>query len=282
MFQAVLSASPVLSQEDLKRFALGVSPQWDIECDQLLRTAVSRLADRDEPHSHMVLILDKYLQKLPWESISILRTRSVSRMPSLHSLIGLSIQKETESQSILKQGVDTRQVFYVLDPDANLGHSQDRFKEWFSSKPDWEGVCGVAPDSGQLEEAVANKDLYIYVGHGAGARFLDSQAVLKRQMRAASLLFGCSSAALAVRGDQEGQGIILNYLIAGCPFVLGNLWDVTDRDIDRFTKALLESWLSAGSGAPLLDYMGPSRQATHLKHLIGAAPVVYGLPVHLL
>lgn len=54
-----------------------------------------------------------------------------------------------------------------------------------------------------------------YVGHGAGARFLDSQALLKRQMRAASLLFGCSSAALAVRGDQEGQGIILNYLMAG-------------------------------------------------------------------
>ncbi|XP_073323552.1 separin isoform X2 [Pagrus major] len=281
MLKAVLSASPVLSQEDLKRFALGVSPQWDMECDQLLRATVSRLAGRDEPRGHVVLILDKYLQKLPWESISILRSRSVSRMPSLHSLIGLSIQKETEPQSILKQGVDTKQVFYVLDPDANLGNSQDRFKEWFSSNLDWKGVCGAAPDSGQLEEAVATKDLYIYVGHGAGARFLDSQAVLKRQMRAASLLFGCSSAALAVRGDQEGQGIILNYLIAGCPFVLGNLWDVTDRDIDRFTKALLESWLSAGSGAPLLDYMGPSRQATHLKYLIGAAPVVYGLPVHL-
>lgn len=65
------------------------------------------------------------------------------------------------------------------------------------------------------------------------------------------------------------------------PFVLGNLWDVTDRDIDRFTKALLEAWFSAGPGAPLLAYMGSSRQATHLKHLIGAAPVVYGLPVHL-
>ncbi|KAI3370171.1 hypothetical protein L3Q82_024954, partial [Scortum barcoo] len=217
MLKAVLSASYALSQEDLKRFALGVSSQWDTECDQLLHTAVSRLADRDEPHGHVVLILDKYLQKLPWESISILRPRSVSRMPSLHSLIGLSIQKEIDSHSILKQGVDTRKVFYLLDPDANLGNSQDRFKEWFSS----------------------------YVGHGAGARFLDSQAVLKRQMRAASLLFGCSSAALAVRGNQEGQGIILNYLIAGCPFVLGNLWDVTDRDIDRFTKALLESWLSA-------------------------------------
>lgn len=56
---------------------------------------------------------------------------------------------------------------------------------------------------------------FSYVGHGAGARFLDSQSVLKQQMRAASLLFGCSSAALAVRGDQEAHGIILNYLMSG-------------------------------------------------------------------
>ncbi|XP_062256226.1 separin [Platichthys flesus] len=281
MLKALLSASPLLSQEELQRFALGVSPHWPAECCQLLHTALSRPSERDEPRGHVVLILDKYLQKLPWESISILKSHSVSRMPSLHSLIGLSIQKVNDSQSVLRQGVDTKKAFYVLDPDANLGNSQDRFKEWFSSNPDWEGVCGVAPDSGQLEEAVANKDLYIYVGHGAGARFLDGQTVLKTQIRAASLLFGCSSAALAVRGDQEAQGIILNYLIAGCPFALGNLWDVTDRDIDRFTKALLESWFAAGPGAPLLEHMGPSRQATNLKHLIGAAPVAYGLPVYL-
>ncbi|KAM3877857.1 LOW QUALITY PROTEIN: separin [Diretmus argenteus] len=281
MLKAVLSASSSLSQGELRRFALGVLPEWDEECDHLLQTAVSRLADKDEPRGHVVLILDKHLQKLPWESISCLRPCSVTRMPSLHSLLGHCIQRESDPQCILKQGVDTRQVFYVLDPDANLGNSQERFKESFSSKPDWEGVCGVAPDSGQLGEAVATKDLYIYVGHGAGARFLDGQKVLKQDMRAASLLFGCSSAALAVRGDLEGTGIILNYLMAGCPLVLGNLWDVTDRDIDRFTKALLDSWLSAGPGAPLLDHMDPSRQATNLKHLIGAAPVVYGLPIHL-
>ncbi|XP_006807618.1 separin [Neolamprologus brichardi] len=281
MLKVLLSASPVLSEDDLKRFTLGVSPQWDTECDQLLHTAVSQLLQRDEPRNHVVLILDKYLQKLPWESIPVLKSSSVSRMPSLHSLLGLSIQKETDSESILRRGVDAKKVFYVLDPDDNLGNSQERFKDWFCSKPDWEGVCGAAPALGRLEEAVATKDVYIYVGHGAGARFLDSQAVLKRPLRAASLLFGCSSGALAVRGQQEGNGIVLNYIIAGCPFILGNLWDVTDRDIDRFTKALLESWFSAGSGAPLLDFMGSSRQATHLKYLIGSAPVVYGLPVHL-
>ena len=57
--QVVLSASPLLSKEDLKRFALGFSPQWDMECDCLLNTAVSQLSKRDEPRSHVVLILDK-------------------------------------------------------------------------------------------------------------------------------------------------------------------------------------------------------------------------------
>lgn len=33
----------------------------------------------------------------------------------------------------------------------------------FHSRPDWEGVCGVAPDSRQLEEAVSTKDLYMWV-----------------------------------------------------------------------------------------------------------------------
>lgn len=59
MFQVVLSASAVLSQEDLKRFGLGVCPQWDTECDHLLQSTVSRLADRNEPQNHVVLILDK-------------------------------------------------------------------------------------------------------------------------------------------------------------------------------------------------------------------------------
>ncbi|XP_072307616.1 separin [Eucyclogobius newberryi] len=282
MLKALLSAAPVLSEDDLRAFAFGVCPQWDSHCEQLLQDAVSQLLDRDEPAGHVVLILDKHLHKLPWETVSFLKSRSVSRMPSLHSLIALSIDKEITPRSVLKQGVDTKEVFYVLDPDGNLENSKDRFKECFSSRSDWDGVCGEAPDSAKLMEAVSAKDLYIYVGHGAGARFLDSQAVLKQQMRAASLLFGCSSAALAARGEQEAQGIVLYYLTAGCPFVLGNLWDVTDRDIDRFTKALLESWFGSGPGAPLLDFMGPARQAPILKHLIGAAPVVYGLPIHLL
>ncbi|XP_071231967.1 separin [Salvelinus alpinus] len=281
MLKAVLSASPLLSQSQLQWFAQGVCVDQGKQCVDLLQTAAAVLAERPEPEGHVVLILDKYLQKLPWESISCLRPCSVTRMPSLHSLLGHCALKESDPGCVLNGGVDPKQVFYVLNPDGNLGDTEERFKQSFTSEQHWQGVCGVAPDPDQLQDAVTAKDLYIYVGHGAGARFLDGQRILKKEMRAASLLFGCSSAALAVRGEMEGTGIILNYLMAGCPLILGNLWDVTDRDIDRFTKALLESWLSAGPGASLLDHMALSRQATHLKHLIGAAPVVYGLPIHL-
>ncbi|KAJ8417624.1 hypothetical protein AAFF_G00224670 [Aldrovandia affinis] len=277
--KAVLSASPFLSAQDLHSLAGGLCPGRMEESLAALQGAVLVLKDRAEPQGHVVLVLDKYLQKLPWENILCLISRTVTRMPSLHFLLGHCALRELEPDCVLNRGVDPQKVFYVLNPDANLKDTEERFKDWFTSEAAWQGVCGTAPSPEQLQEAVATKDLYIYVGHGAGARFLDSRRLLKQELKAAALLFGCSSAALAVNGELEGVGVIINYLMAGCPLVLGNLWDVTDRDIDRFTKALLQSWLSAGRGAALLDHMASSRQATYLKHLIGAAPVVYGLPI---
>lgn len=191
--QVVLAASPGMTQEDLQQLAWGFSPDWDAECDSLLHAAVSKVTDQEEPRDHVVLILDKvrlnplkgqgqspyelfsfvrskmsmfilssvlshlqYLQKLPWESMRVMKSLSVSRMPSLHSLVGLCVQKEVRldlchscyplfefcvdsfscvqvnSLSVLQQGVDRKQAFYVLDPDGNLAETRNRFKEWFS------------------------------------------------------------------------------------------------------------------------------------------------------
>ena len=75
-----------------------------------------------------------------------------------------------------------------------------------------------------------------------------------------------------------------------CLAVLANLWDVTDKDIDRFTVALLDQWLpapgmaaaaSAAAATPcLLTAVARAREACVLKHLVGGAPVVYGAPVY--
>jgi len=47
---------------------------------------------------------------------------------------------------------------------------------------------------------------------------------------------GCGSGALKGVGNQslfEPGGAVLGYLFAGSPAVVGNLWSVTDRDLDR-------------------------------------------------
>ncbi len=104
--------------------------------------------------------------------------------------------------------------------------------------------------------------------------------------------------------------------------MVANLWDVTDKDIDRFSAAVLRSWTgpSAHASAPMLHSSGAGTQASFgsvaraadaagcegrddradgaeglkkcmsgsvasnrseckLPHLIGAAPVCYGVPV---
>jgi len=81
--------------------------------------------------------------------------------------------------------------------------------------------------------------------------------------------------------------------LPGCPAAVGNLWDVTDRDIDRYTRAVLDEWTTApGREAdphpPAVDPPGglacmghavkTHRTKCRLPHLIGAAPVCYGLP----
>ncbi len=86
---------------------------------------------------------------------------------------------------------------------------------------------------------------------------------------------------------------------------MANLWDVTDMDIDRFSRALLKQWLakcdaadpseatSSGgggvqrnlgedgghSGACVGLTVAQSRAACRLRHLIGAAPVCWGVPL---
>ena len=133
-----------------------------------------------------------------------------------------------------------------------------------------------------------------------------------------SLLMGCSSARLVGKGVGEPDGMVASLLTAGAPAVVGALWDVTDKDIDRYTCSLLTGWLggddaadssSGGSGgagdryshrrtpaastagdehcvvsppppsAALSVAIGAARGVCRLPYLIGSAPVCSGMPV---
>ena len=79
----------------------------------------------------------------------------------------------------------------------------------------------------------------------------------------------------------EPEGIALIYLCAGAPCVVGNLWDVTDRDIDRYCITLLEKFLGSNDGQSLAKCVAEARGSCKMRHIVGLAPVCYGVPVHL-
>ncbi|CAN1263569.1 ESP1 [Linum perenne] len=60
---------------------------------------------------------------------------------------------------------------------------------------------------------------------------------------------GCSSGCLTLTGSYIPEGAPLYYLLAGSPVVVSNLWQVTDKDIDRFSKAMLDAWMQERSNA---------------------------------
>ncbi|NXG58241.1 ESPL1 protein, partial [Hemiprocne comata] len=242
LLKVVLNAAPLLTPRDVQALAFGLCPTQPRQAQLLLQEAVEKhRACTKQSSGSLVLVLDKHLQKLPWESMTCLKAVPVTRLPSLHFLLSYSLaQKQT--RSVLSRGVDPSSTFYVLNPHSNLLGTEKQFRGWFErwveilrswecvwgwsvpptlayhlscSEPGWKGVTGAVPSPVQIQAALQEHDLYIYMGHGAGARFLDSQTLSRLDCRSVALLFGCSSAALAVRGDLEGSGIVLSYIMAG-------------------------------------------------------------------
>lgn len=79
--------------------------------------------------------------------------------------------------------------------------------------------------------------------------------------------------------------------------MIANLWDVTDRDIDKLTQAVFDKMRltpetgreksleksneSETDGISIVRALAESREVCKLKYITGAAPVVYGIPFYL-
>ncbi|XP_031458631.1 separin isoform X2 [Phasianus colchicus] len=215
LLKAVLNAAALLSPADVRALAVGLCPAQPSRAQLLLQEALDKQkSSTREPGGSVILVLDKHLQKLPWESMACLRDLPVTRLPSLRFLLSYALTQR-QANSVLCRGIDPSRTFYILNPQNNLSSTEERFRSWFESEPGWRGVTGSVPSQEQMQAALLEHDLYIYAGHGAGARLMDGQTIAQLQCRAVALLFGCSSAALAVRGSLEGAGIVLKYIMAG-------------------------------------------------------------------
>lgn len=197
-------------------------------------------ATQERPHTF--LLLDRHLHNIPWESLPVLETQSVTRVPSLAYLRDRMVAAERER---IPRGPDgtyilpSRKTCYVLNPSGDLARSETRFGPWLASQKSrgWAGAVGRAPLDllSQLEES----DLFLYFGHGGGEQYLGSPNMLRRLPRcAAAMLWGCSSGQLRDEGAFDPQGLPHDYLLAGCPALLACLWDTTDKELDHVAESV--------------------------------------------
>lgn len=123
-------------------------------------------------------------------------------------------------------------------------------------------------------------ELLVYCGHGAGEKYYHSERILKlKRVACAILLFGCSSGRVKQEGIFGPDGAVISYLRVGSPCVLAMLWDVTDKDVDKLSLALITEWLLKKPAESLSSVLERSRCVCKLQHLNGLAAVCYGLPL---
>ena len=235
--------------------------------------------DQNGDAVQVALILDHSVQALPWETAFGLMGHGINndlyRIPSLPCFASTS-RKDT---------ISLHSCYYSINPSGDLTSTQATFEDWFKGIPGWTGTAGSPPDAKELAKELQTKDLFVYCGHGGGEQYISIPRLRSLGTCASALLMGCSSGRLKWHADGlfEPYGIVLSYVLAGCPTAIANLWDVTDRDIDRFCQAVLTKWLSKASlpSTRTGQIVHDARDACKLRHLIGAAPVCYGLPTTL-
>ena len=219
-----------------------------------------------EENGHTVLILDKRLHCFPWESLPCLEGQSVTRLPSLTCLRDriLMMQQQHKTSPGFSFHVDPHDGAYVLNPSGDLQHTQATLESPLSLLHGWSSTVNTAPTETDIAESLASRSLYLYFGHGSGGQYIRSRTIRKLNRCAVALLMGCSSGMLSEAGEFEPHGTPINYMHAGAPAVVGTLWDITDKDIDRFSVRLFERW-----GL----FNGQNEQTTPAKMIRSRSPV---------
>lgn len=237
---------------------------------QKLHALVPSLYDSQEP---VILVLDRAIWSLPWESAS--PSSVITRLPAVEAIRVLEKKR-------CDQGARPKPGYYVINPGKDLVNTESVVKSLVDDN-NWEGVSGAIPLPEEVLLGMQSSKVYLYAGHGAGATYVPPARVAAMSSPPPpSLLMGCSSVATPVPLSHsvglEPQGPVWSYLVGGSPAVVGALWDVTDKDLDKLTNEVLTNWKDPTNVGQLLEALAAGRKVTKLEWINAAAMVVYGLP----
>jgi separase len=173
--------SPKLQDEELEDFIYFILDLYqfqgtpvalaDIDIDEIvveLRLALEDFAAKSRDllvpleDAHIFLVLDKNVQGLPWESIPILKGKSVSRIPCMSFLLD-RIALPSYDAAVKGVVIDPSRTYYVMNPGGDLKHTQKKFEPWAASMHSvgWRGIVGRKPMELEMADGLEKSDLFM-------------------------------------------------------------------------------------------------------------------------
>ena len=241
-----------------------------------LRSYHEACEDASGKDQHLILVLDKRLQAFPWESLPYLENASASRIGSMLSLRQrILAMRQTSDDETVHQAhgchmVSRKSGTYILNPSTDLTNTESMLSAPLAKLAEagnakWTSMVKQVPTEDDFRTALTDTSMMLYFGHGSGAQYIRPRTIRKLDKCSKVVwLMGCSSGAVTEYGELEPSAVPLAYLMAGreddsraaesdpdlaqeteigrCMAVLATLWDVTDKDIDRFSLAVGEEW----------------------------------------
>lgn len=217
------------------------------------------------------LTLPDLLIALPIEALPFLRDsiclRSVAGIPK-RALVGHGALRKS----------------FVVNPNGDCRATQDNVLPLLEAAG-WKGNSGspTLSDS-EFSTLLGSSDVFLFSGHGGGEKHWSGSAVQRLCIQGkgpaptVALLMGCSSA--RPYGDHAAPFCTpYHYLVGGSRIVIGTLWDVLGRELDRITLSFVDELQGIKNFVDLLENLPrivkQSQSKCKLKHMSAASIVVY-------
>ncbi|GJS58320.1 separase isoform X3 [Tanacetum coccineum] len=173
----------------------------------------------DSKTAPVILVLDKDIHMLPWESMKILENQEIYRMPSVSSIFYAYEKchksgRKTVNDVVSDATLDPSDAYYVIDPEI------ENIDEWklavsLNNEFHLEGIFWKDVAVEEILEILKSSSLFIYCGHNDGLQYISRNALKTLEVCASAILMGCASGLLKSEGPYTPLGASqLDYLLA--------------------------------------------------------------------
>ena len=246
--------------EELLQTFLNLFKIWKLKKNDLMPEIVklinwckeqvlAKFSNSDLRRSIVYLMIQPELANFPFEFIDtnivpkigwvlVESEQSFMRIPSIDT-----ISRYLENSKKYPEIKSINKWYYLINPQGDLTTTESRLKEFCSENNTWKGIFGQKPSNEeQFYTDLKKSEMLLYWGHGIGLDIYSPLRLSRNKIKSGWLMFGCQSASNKYNGLLEMSNYFNYFFISGWPFFAGWLWDVIDKDIDKYTLSFMKTW----------------------------------------